>query len=261
MKSVQQRFSSAGVTYNRAADVQATVARRLLEFIPATIMTDNILEVGCGTGLLTAGLRQRFPGARIDAMDLAAGMIHTARRNLPDAAINWIAADIQHWPAHRPYPLIASSSALHWLQPLAGGMNALRRHLRPDGRLYCAMMLSGTLRELHSLRRRLFPHKPPGADLPDTRAVYRAMTSAGLHITDLRVEKHTTRHASAGEMLRRLHAQGVTSGPFARGQSPLTRGELLQLIDAYDREHQLDGGVIASYRVVYLAASADRPPP
>lgn len=254
MKAIATRFSAAAPTYDQSATVQDQVSRRLMEYIPPTLRAERILEVGCGTGLLTARLRRRFPHSRLDALDLAPAMVVQARKNIPDPSINWLAGDIQALPPGAGYQLLASSSSLHWLQPLDAGLAAVRRQMADGGRLAGAIMLAGTLQELHQLRRQLLPHKPPAARLPDSGELRQALAANGLQIESLHVETIETRHASAAELLRKLHNQGVTAGPFSRNHAPLVRGELQRLTAAYDHMFAGAGGVAATYQVAYLLA-------
>lgn len=62
---------------------------------------DRVLEIGCGTGTVTAQLRAR--GAQVTAIDQAPEMIEQARRRLADDdAVEWLeqtAAEIDRLPA------------------------------------------------------------------------------------------------------------------------------------------------------------------
>ncbi len=253
MKSVAMRFAAAASTYCQAADIQEQVAAKLMEYIPSDIHPERILEVGCGTGFLTARLRRRFPDSRLCALDLAPAMLAEARRHLPDSAIEWMTGDLRNMPAGPGYQLLASSASLHWLQPIIKGFAAVRRQMTFGGRLVCAIMLDGTLRELHQLRRRIVPDKQPVVRLPETAELLQALTANGLQRMRLEVAELETRHASADDLLRRLHDQGVTAGPLAGAQRPLVRGELQRLTAAYDA--MFDGGAVtATYRVAYLMA-------
>jgi ubiquinone/menaquinone biosynthesis C-methylase UbiE len=48
---------------------------------------DRVLEIGCGTGAVTALLVAR--GAQVTAIDQSPEMLEQARRRLPDAAVDW----------------------------------------------------------------------------------------------------------------------------------------------------------------------------
>lgn len=73
----------------------------------------EIVDLGCGTGAVTALLKERWPDARIVGVDSSADMLDKARQDHPDVV--WQQADVAQWsPDVRP-DLILSNSVLHWL--------------------------------------------------------------------------------------------------------------------------------------------------
>jgi ubiquinone/menaquinone biosynthesis C-methylase UbiE len=93
-----------------------------------------VLDLGCGTGLLTADLRRRFPAALVVGLDLALGMLAAARRQQRGQAL--LRGDFYALPfPDQSADLITSTLAYHWcLEPMAA-LAEMRRVLRPGGRL------------------------------------------------------------------------------------------------------------------------------
>lgn len=88
----------------------------------------RIVDLGCGTGFLTARLAERWPEARITGLDSSPEMLADAARDLPRRdwpRLDWRQADIADWQAPAPVDLIYSNAALHWLD----GHPALFPHL------------------------------------------------------------------------------------------------------------------------------------
>ena len=50
---IKKRFSRKLESYNENAKVQKQMCEKLLSYIPKDRKYENILEIGCGTGLLT----------------------------------------------------------------------------------------------------------------------------------------------------------------------------------------------------------------
>ncbi len=255
--SVVSRFSRSARSYAEGASLQEAVGDALLTGLPwpTPRAVESILDVGCGTGVLTERLRRAYPGAQITAIDAAEGMVRgVTERMAGDRAFHAAQADARAYDAG-PFDLAASSSALHWMTPLEETFTCLRRLLKPGGALRAALMLEGTLGELHAVRRSLFPSVLPASRLPQEDEVASALRGAGWRIEGTHEQTFQPRYASAVEFLRIIHAQGLTGGGVSHGRRLLTRGELARLTEAYGAAYrEPGGGVWASYRVLFVAA-------
>jgi malonyl-CoA O-methyltransferase len=262
MNSVAHRFSRAARTYDRGAGLHRHVAARLLELMPESdqVGTGRILEVGCGTGVLTGLLRQRYPAASLCVMDVAEGMVDCVRERWEgDPAMEFVVSDVRTFKTARPFNLIVSSSALHWATPLERTLATLHEALEPGGGLCVAVMTDGTLGELHRLRREIAPAKMPAGRLPSREEMLLAVVGTGFTVTGCEDEAIQARYQSADDFLRTIHAQGLTAGAVSRAASPLSRSELAQLRHDYDETcHDEAGGVHATFEVLYLASIRDR---
>ncbi|HEV7209897.1 MAG TPA: class I SAM-dependent methyltransferase [Mycobacteriales bacterium] len=92
---------------------------------------ERVLDVGCGTGWLAAGLVRARPDLRLLGMDLSAGMLSRAR-----AAGAWPL--VQADAAHLPLPdscldLIVARGVLHHLGDVGAALAEWRRVLLPAG--------------------------------------------------------------------------------------------------------------------------------
>jgi ubiquinone/menaquinone biosynthesis C-methylase UbiE len=98
----------------------------------------RILDAGCGSGPLSAALRDR--GAVMTGFDSSAGMLELARRRLGDGA------DLRLADLGCPLPFpdgafddVVASLVLHYLEDWAAPLAELRRVLRPGGRLIASV--------------------------------------------------------------------------------------------------------------------------
>jgi len=134
-------FAAAAEGYEASAGVQRIVARHLAEMAGRERLEPRapILEIGCGTGLLTREIRLRWPDALLTATDLAPAMIDaTARQGL---AVRLLAMDGEDPAFEGPwFDLILSSLAFQWFEDLPGALARLHGLLRPRGSLYFATM-------------------------------------------------------------------------------------------------------------------------
>ncbi|MEF3306569.1 methyltransferase [Paenibacillus sp. GYB003] len=172
---VRLHFDRHAHEYERYASVQRTMAKRLAQIAAEAVRQATgggrtirrVLEIGSGTGMLTALLAESFPEARIVCIDLSANMIEAAERKLrrerPDASgrVSFMAGDAEaivvggdaRLDAERGrsgFDLIASNAAFQWFnapRETAGGCLKL---LRPDGGVLAFSTFGpGTFRQLH----------------------------------------------------------------------------------------------------------------
>jgi trans-aconitate 2-methyltransferase len=92
---------------------------------------EQILDVGCGTGHLTAELARS--GARVLGIDSSDAMIAQARTNFPDLQFETADANALSW--HGEFDAVFSNAALHWVNPPDAAASSMVRALKPGGRL------------------------------------------------------------------------------------------------------------------------------
>ncbi|MEV5303892.1 MULTISPECIES: class I SAM-dependent DNA methyltransferase [Streptomyces] len=139
-----EAFDAIGKRYDEAfphKEGQIAAVQRLLSELPAGA---RVLDVGCGTGLPTAG-QLTDAGHRVTGVDLSAGMLELARTNVPGA--EFLHRDLASLRADGPLGLgrfdgITCFFTLLMLPreeiPLALGM--LRSLLVPGGHLALSMV-------------------------------------------------------------------------------------------------------------------------
>jgi len=97
----------------------------------------RILDLGCGTGNLTALLQQRWPRAEVLGVDGSDDMLAKARLNVPQA--RFVAADLNHWVPEHKLDLIYTNATLQWLPDHAQLFPRLLSFLNPGGCLAVQM--------------------------------------------------------------------------------------------------------------------------
>jgi malonyl-CoA O-methyltransferase len=245
-RDVGRRFSAAAGGYDAHADVQRDAAEKLLRLIP-DCEPERILDLGCGTGVLTELLAARWPHAAITAVDVAPGMIEALRARLPRA--HAYVADIACLARNPVFDLVASNCALHWIIPFSAGIGRVAGQLAPGGIAAISVMLDGTLRELHEARNEAAPQKSPAGKMPAEDEVVASLRSANLDILRFEDESQTGTMISPRAVFESLRAQGLTAGHLARGERPLTRNELTRTGEIYARRFVRGDGVAVTYRV------------
>ncbi|MGD1074145.1 MAG: methyltransferase domain-containing protein [Bryobacteraceae bacterium] len=96
---------------------------------------ERILDLGCGTGHLTAQMAER--GAQATGLDASASMIAQARQNYPK--LKFALGDARQFEAPDPYDAVFSNAALHWIQDAESVVTTVARALKPGGRFVLEM--------------------------------------------------------------------------------------------------------------------------
>jgi len=105
---------------------------------------ERILDVGCGTGQLTAEIAKT--GAEVIGLDQSPQMIVAARQNYPD--LRFDVGDIAAATYENEFEAVFSNAALHWVKNQEGAITAIVRALKPGGRLVFEMGGRGNIRHI-----------------------------------------------------------------------------------------------------------------
>jgi len=91
---------------------------------------ERILDLGCGTGHLTAKIA--LTGAIATGIDADPTMIAQAQQNYPH--LQFAIADARNFQVPEPLDGIFSNAALHWIQPPNAVIQCVAQALKPGGR-------------------------------------------------------------------------------------------------------------------------------
>jgi trans-aconitate 2-methyltransferase len=126
---------------------------------------ENILDLGCGDGALTARLADLVPRGLVLGLDASAGMI-AATRPLTRSNLRFALQDISTLDFEDEFDLIFSNSALHWLNDQPRLLAACHRALKKGGRLCGGFPGAGSVRVLSRRSNRSWASRSIGAILP-----------------------------------------------------------------------------------------------
>lgn len=96
---------------------------------------EQVLDVGCGTGQLTAEVAQS--GATVTGIDKSAEMIASARRNFP--TLHFEVADVCALPYTNQFDAVVSNAALHWVHDQQSAIASIAKSLKRGGRFVFEM--------------------------------------------------------------------------------------------------------------------------
>jgi SAM-dependent methyltransferase len=127
----------------------------------------RVLELACGTGIVTRRLREALPAsATLVATDLNQPMIEYARGAVPAAGIDWSQADAQALPHEDgSFDVVVCQFGFMFLPDKALGFREARRVLAPGGVLlgnvWRSLDENPLLRVIHETLAAIFPDDPP----------------------------------------------------------------------------------------------------
>jgi len=127
----------------------------------------RVLEIACGTGIVTRHLRQALPAsASLVATDLNEAMLSYARASQPAGGVSWQVADAQALPFEDgSFDVVACQFGVMFLPDKPQGFREARRVLAPGGLLlvnvWRALEENPYAQAAHAMLARRYPDDPP----------------------------------------------------------------------------------------------------
>lgn len=261
LRQVRRAFSRAAPDYAATAVLQAEVRTRLLEQLEyLTAAPTRIVDLGCGPGLATRQLKQRWPKADVIALDLALPMLQQARRQQSLLRrFARVCADVRHLPlADSSCDLLFSNLCFQWVEDLPALLAELRRVLRPNGMLLFSTFAQGTLDELRHAFSSADPGQPHVSAFANVQQIGDAVLGAGFRDPVLDTDRFTLTYEHPRELMRELRVIGAGNALTGRRRGLTGRQRMQQVYAAYE-SFRSNGRLPATYEVVYAHAWGPQP--
>lgn len=240
---IECRFRKSIESYDDNAFAQKSIIRHLMTLLGdyCALSAPRILEVGCGTGLLTEQLRQKWGNCSLTINDLVDAMCwKTARRcHLP--VENCIPGDIESVHVPGEYDLIISASTFQWLAHPAETFARFARHLPHGGWLVFSTFGEDNYRELKSVT---------GQGL-----VYRSISeithllSPCFEVVHTEENRHILEFAEPLDILKHIKNTGVNA---TNPQQAWTKGRLNEFVREYSNRFLQNGCYPLTYHPQYF---------
>lgn len=126
-----------------------------------------VLDLGCGNGIATLSLAERWPGARVVGVDNSPEMLDAARAKDPEGRVEWVEADLSSWDigslGSAP-DVIVSNATLQWVPMHLPLIEQWSAALAPEG--WFALQVPGNFDSpTHALMREVAVEHPRAAEL------------------------------------------------------------------------------------------------
>jgi len=224
LQTIRDSFEQIADRYDAHAALEQEVCRRLLEKTPfSRVAPSVILDLGCGTGLAAAKLKQEFRKAQVVGLDTSMAMLSQLRgRSGMLRPLKGVCGDIGALPfATRSADMIVANMASYWCPEPMAMFSEFRRVLRPNGMLLFSTFGPGMMKELKTAWSQVDSEVelPEFSDLLD---IGNALVAAGFREPVMDMENIALSYPDLDAMFTELDATGT---------SLLVRG--------WDRRHQV----------------------
>lgn len=129
--------------YDNKHNFVAEYGKGLLEYVPAD-KSQSILDLGCGTGLLTAELA-RLSGCVL-GIDGSSDMIEKARKQY--LQLTFEVMDALELPFDHKWDIIFSNAVFHWIADQDLLLQKIHNSLKPSGKLICEFGAFGNIQTI-----------------------------------------------------------------------------------------------------------------
>ncbi len=247
---IADSFSRAANSYDNAAQLQRNIGTALLSTLPEQ-MSGVLVDIGCGTGFITGELLKKYnSSANIIALDFSAGMLQRTQQHIDVVCVQ---ADMEHLPFdNHTADWLISNLALQWASDPLQCFQQWRRVLKPDGQIFFATFLPGTLRELeqswHAVDDAVHVNHFIEYD-----ALLDALHAAGFTQVESVPATHTVYYPDARALARELKAIGAHNMNPGQPTGLTGKRRWKQLQAAYELL-RTERGLPATYEVLYVSA-------
>ena len=248
----RRAFERASASYDQAAVVQREVGTRLLERLDLIrLQPSTMVDLGCATGQITAGVFKHYRKARVLALDISPAMLaRTRRQALWLRKLYLVCADAGQLPlADASCELIVSNLVLHWCNDLDQVLRECWRVLKPNGLLLFSTYGPDTLQELRQSWRAVDDHVHVHAFM-DMHDIGDALIRAQFADPVMDSEHLTLTYADVRALLKDLRDLGAVNAAIGRQRGLTGKCKFNTMLGTYEAYRQ-DGRIPATFEVAY----------
>ncbi len=124
--------------YSQQSSAQAQWAHELIAKLNLR-GDERLLDVGCGTGSITAAFADQLPQGAVVGIDFSADMIAFAQREYVRPNLAFYQMDATAIELAATFDVVFSNATLHWVADHAAVLRGVRQHMQPGGKILWQM--------------------------------------------------------------------------------------------------------------------------
>jgi len=249
---IRRAFARAAAGFDSHDFLYREVRERLFEHLLAIVAEPAwVVDLGAGTGGATAGLKARFPEARILSIDSSPAMLAAGT-----AIESGLCADAASLPlADGCIDLMISNLMLHHCPDPTAVLTEARRVISDHGLLLLTTFGRTSFVELGRAWASAdqFTHIAPFFDLQDLGNL---LTTSGFAEPVLDSHTLTVTYGDLAKMMQELRAVGAMNATDNRNRGLTGRGTWQRLTAAYEQLRGADGKLPVTLEILFALAWA-----
>ena len=234
-------FSKYAHVYDKHAQLQSLMAEKLASFLPSNT-PEQILEIGCGTGLFTKYLLAT-PVKKIFLNDISPEMIKCMRLKISLPPYSQIIQGNAELLKFKMVDMIAANAVFQWFKNPRVVLGRLNSYIKANGSLVFSTFGPSTLAELRKVASLESP-----ALLLSKNEWCKLIEEAGFTVHLSAKESHKTFFPNTLSLLKNLQQIGAAPTQMTNPK------KLRQLINDYDDICFTKQGVHATWELLYFSA-------
>jgi len=256
VQQVAQAFSQAAKTYDEVAGLQRIVADQLLAKGNG-FHRGKVLDIGSGTGYVSAHLASIDSVVAVTGLDIAQGMLTYAQSRHHSAKLNWQLGDAQALPLNllnsaKGYDVVISSLSIQWCKDLDAVFAGVAQCLAEDGVFHCATLGPQTLHQLKWAWSQVDNYQ----HVNEFVAFETLGNELNKHFSEVTIECETIelQYPSVQKLTKDLKQLGASNHNTQAAQGLMGVGRLRKMVQAYECLRDSLGQLPVTYEVYYIKA-------